>query len=99
MRDLLDELIDTVLQMWERSKDEEYNLEDLGLPIKVAMIAAEAEGYLLEEFDEDEIYSKKNKKFKAIVENSNGLKNNKSKNVGTFSDKSKNKKFKFFGKG
>lgn len=46
MREILDQLIETVVQMWDRSDDKEIELEDVLLPLKAALLLAEGESYL-----------------------------------------------------
>lgn len=58
MRELFDELIDLVIEMWERSSNPEVEIEDILLPLKASMILMEGESYL----NEDDVKRKRLKK-------------------------------------
>ncbi len=49
MREILDEFIETIAQMWERSDDPEVELIDIALIGKAALLAVEGENYLRED--------------------------------------------------
>ena len=56
MGDILDGLVDIVLEMWDRSENEETTIEDVCLPLKAALLLIEGEEML------DHKENKKNKR-------------------------------------
>lgn len=49
MREILDEFIDTISLMWERSQDPNVELIDVALMLKSALLISDAENFLKEE--------------------------------------------------
>jgi len=70
LREYFDELLDIIVQMWERSDDPEIDLMDIALPLKAALVIADIEASIPHQHTKPELPFNKSK-------NKRGIKNTK----------------------